>query len=162
MDFFQDQIDLAIRIRRTEQSGIQEERIGQFRILLVCAPDYADTLELDQPANLARARFISPRRQHAREFDQALKALGVGRDQIQIYLDDVTSVQSLLQQGFGVGFLPELLVREALEDKALVSLDYGRDPGRSSLYATYPYEFRNSKRVQLVLSRIRAAMSAFD
>ncbi|MEM1437319.1 MAG: LysR family transcriptional regulator [Pseudomonadota bacterium] len=158
VDFLQDGIDLAVRIRRTAQAGIEEEQIGQTRIVLLASAGYAKTLKLSRPDDLSRCRLIAPKDLHSNDFGRVLERLGIDREQIQIYVDDVSAVAALVHDGFGVGFLPELVAGDALTKGTVVAIETGYRSPLIKLYATYPRELKGTRRIGLLLSRFRSGL----
>lgn len=159
VDFFQDEIDLAIRIRKTSQVGIEAEQIGQTEVLLVASAAYMGEMDLSSPANLARVRLIAPKSQYATEFDRLMSKLDLPQDQIQVHIDDLEAVRRLVMSGYGAGFLPKTLVHDELAHGRLVEIDAGQKKPILKFYATYSHQLRHSKRLQLVLSRLRDVIS---
>ena len=158
VDFLQDGIDLAVRIRRTAQTGIEETQVGQTRIVLLAAAEYAKGLKLSKRVNLGRCRLIAPKALHSDDFDRSLARLGIARAQIQLYVDDVSAVAELVNSGFGVGFMPELVARDALAAGAVVAIETGLRSPPIKLYATYPRELKGTRRIDLLLSRFRDSL----
>lgn len=159
VDFFDDQIDLAVRIRRTTQTGIEEVEVGETTIVLVASSEYLERTPLDPLNGFRQLRMIAPHQQHNRSFDRALERLGIQAEQIQIRVDDVSAVEQLVRQGFGVGFLPKLIVQQALLDGSMQEIDPGRVAPPIKFYATYPFEFRSNRRVNLLITRMQEGMA---
>ena len=150
-DFVEDHLDLAIRTRPIEQSGVKTKRIVTTPLVAV----FAST-----SPGLSRNRLVvqRPRSDVARsQIDRFLKLLKLS-EVAPIRSDDIDCLRKLAIQGHGVAVLPRLLVEEDLKMDRLQIFDEKLDLTKVSLFAQYPYEMEPSAKLQTTLLALEQAV----
>lgn len=153
-------IDLAVRIRPIEQTGIAVEKIGESGVGLYASPDYlAGAPALESIEDLVKHRVIGLSSFFERD------VLNLARKHRRLYAairpsvlaNDLTAIRSMLLDGLGVGVLPELVVDADVREGRLAMCISGVPFPVITLYALYPYGLRGAPRLEAVLEVLRVA-----
>lgn len=153
-------IDLAVRIRPLEQTGIAVEKIGESRIGLYASTDYlASAPPLDSIVDLSNHQVIGL----TSFFEKDM--LSLSRKQRRAYSDirpvilanDLTAIHEMLMDGLGVGFLPQLLIDTDLRRGGLSRCIDSAPIPSIELFALFPYGLRGAPRLEVVLKALHDA-----
>ena len=155
-------VDLAVRIRPLQQTGIVNEKIGETPVSLFGSPEYlANAPLLETVADLANHRVIGL----ASFFERDLLTLSRKKQnewsniRPQIIANDLTAIRTMLLDGLGVGLLPELVVDLEVEGGLLTKCSTSTNLPTIELYALYPHGLRRSPRLVAVMESLRAAIT---
>ncbi|GAB5482600.1 MAG: LysR family transcriptional regulator [Parasphingorhabdus sp.] len=160
VDLRESQVDIAIRLRSFEQTGLIAEKLGESTIGVFASPGYlaAAGAELKSLANLAHHRIIGlssffddkrPRR--PRPGRSAMTTL-----RPWILSNDLAAIRLMIVEGAGVGFLPDYLVAEDVRIGALIRCGFSPPIEAIEIIAMYPYGLRGSPRIEAALSAIKS------
>jgi LysR family glycine cleavage system transcriptional activator len=121
LDLAREGLDAALRWGRGQWPGLVAEFLGPAPIVPACTPDYARRMNLNEPADIARARLLHD--EGYAEWSQWLQAAGLdpalGRRGL-VFDDANTMVQATLA-GQGVALLTRQIIERELADGRLVS-----------------------------------------
>ncbi len=135
-------VDLAIRIRALEQTGIAVEKIGESPVGVFASPAYLSSAPpLNSIADLTNHRVIGL----TSFFEQDV--LSLSRKQKRSYADirptilanDLTAIRAMLVDGIGVGFLPDYIVSADLNEGSLSQCAERLPLPPIELFALFPY-----------------------
>ncbi|MEM1232294.1 MAG: LysR family transcriptional regulator [Pseudomonadota bacterium] len=164
VEFAEDRIDLAVRVRAFEQSGTDLEKLANTPLLLLGAPAYLQA-HCPDPRDLSRACLIDRlvRSEGDRtEPERRRRQLGITRS-AQIRCADVTALRELAEDGHGLTILPALVARPAVRSGRLQALPTAAPLPVVTLYAQYPRELRALARGRALLQALRdSAQAAAD
>ena len=139
LDLMGDNIDLAIRVGASSDSNYKQRRIGQFRDVLVANEHYLvnSKLPLEQMfyiANHWQGREIHHQFTSKIEPNKS-KSLTVNAN---CTVDSFPSAIALIEQGVGIGLVPELALAQARSRLVEVLPDY--QLAQNTIYALHPYQ----------------------
>lgn len=153
-------IDLAVRIRPLEQTGITVEKIGESRIGLYGTPDYLKTAPaLKTLPDLRQHRVIGL----TSFFERDLQGLPLKNRRVYadirpaILANDLMAIRSLVLDGLGVSFMPETIVESDLQNGTVVRCLAPTPLPPISFFALYPHGLRNTPRLTAALAALRDA-----
>jgi DNA-binding transcriptional LysR family regulator len=148
-DLVEGNYDLAVRVGRLADSNHASRPLGHFRSRLVASGTYIAEKGLPQtPDELAahRALVLAPRDEHAGRYVWELEEVATGRKKpqsisvpvqpVMICNDPEPILQSVLGSE-GIGFIPDLFVREPLRRGAIVHVLPGWQGPSVSVNAVY-------------------------
>lgn len=161
VDLHEELVDLAVRVRAVERSGIHDELLARAPFVIVGVPGYLDRFgRPGTPAELSALTLIaqlSPRGT-AGIMDE-LRGLGVALDTAtRIRTNDASTIKHFVLAGVGVSGFPLPLVRRELEAGMLEALDIGVPLPSSTYYASLPRDRLHSPSVRAVIDAFRAAL----
>ena len=138
LDLMGDNIDLAIRVGASSDSNYKQRRIGQFRDVLVATEHYLvnSKLPLEQMfyiANHWQGHEIHHQFTSKIDPDKS-KSLTVNAN---CTVDSFPSAIALIEQGVGIGLVPELALAQARSRLVEVLPDY--QLAQNTIYALHPY-----------------------
>lgn len=150
-DLIADGIDMAIRVGNMDNSTLMTRRVGRIDRKLVCTPEfYASHEEPKHPDALATWKWIKlemlPNTRSLKKDDN--KVFHVTYDSY-LSVDNVEAMTQFCLHGLGLATPPDYLVREALENRALVEVLPGWQVESLLLFAVWPTnisENSNSRR----------------
>jgi len=161
VDLFEDRTDVAVRLRPTEQSGIVEEKISSSPLIAVASPDYMLGRQLPVTTqDLLDHQFVTPNtRLGGPGTNKISRLLGVNLSELSpIRVSDIGSMIDLLMQGYGISFLPRLLVASKLQTGRLIELPLDIQLPAISFYIVCRHEQKSLPRIQLVVSNLKKAL----
>ncbi|WP_394245488.1 LysR family transcriptional regulator [Vibrio astriarenae] len=96
-------IDLAVRVGRSQDSNLKQKRIGEFRDVFCCAPSIRqkDLYDLPYIANSWQGRYI----QHT--FESQSGKTKVYEKEADCFTNSFHSCLALVRSGAGVGIIPD-------------------------------------------------------
>ncbi|MGC1305029.1 MAG: LysR family transcriptional regulator [Caulobacteraceae bacterium] len=114
-------MDIAIRAGALEDSRLIAKRLGVTRLGLFASPAYlAGAGQIDRPQDLLRLTLLdiagSDGHWSLSNADEALQL----RVEPRIWVNDTTTIKTILTSGFGVGWLPTYMVRDEIAEGLLV------------------------------------------
>ncbi|MBU2426646.1 MAG: LysR family transcriptional regulator [Gammaproteobacteria bacterium] len=140
-DLIKQGIDLSIRIGWLQDSSLKAQRLGNFEQWLLAAPDYLATFaEAQHPNDLKPMNFIAftllPTPLQWR-FTQEGKAVEL-RLHSNLKTSSTQTVTSLLQQGAGLGVLPDYSAHTLVEQGELRRVLPAWQLPAGGIFAVYP------------------------
>jgi len=139
VDVVQGGFDAVIRSGTLSDSSLMSRRLGLFRFVLCAAPDYAAHAGLPQTlAELAAhdcVRYRFPTTGKLQPWEIAADGSEPPNLRTGMICNNMEALRGAVVAGFGIGFVPDFLVFDALASGALVSvLDaHTIAPGRFSI-----------------------------
>lgn len=154
-------IDLAVRIKSIEQTGIAVEKIGESKLGLYASPDYLKTASpLRSITDLSNHNIIGLTsffegdvlnlpRQKRKEFADLRPT---------VLLDDVTAIYEMVKGGYGVGFMPDYLIGDDLKTKKMVLCTDQLGVPAMEIFALFPHGLRKTPRLLAALGTLRQSI----
>jgi len=162
VDFKRDTFELAVRYGAGDYPGLRVDPIMDEALHLVCAPIYADSHALAEPADLVRCRLLHEAEAQLNEPWSAgqrwLDELGVARDATADRGPRFNATATLLDAattGAGVAIGRARLIEEDLRRGGLVTLFGLRRPSRLAYWTVSPPEIAILPRVAAFRSWLR-------
>ena len=118
-DFIKPKVDVAIRYGAGSWDRVASERINGDRLTPVCAPAYAESARLREPADLARCRLL---RHSWHTWIPWFRAAGLSLDEPStgLLLSDSGMLLEAALAGLGVALIGGVFARSALDQGRLV------------------------------------------
>ena len=157
VDFFEDDVDIAIREGPLQDSSLRAREIGTSRVILCASPSYlAEHCPPSSIADLIHHQLLmipksGPGMHPSRWFDRA--GFG-GKISPRIIVNDLHAMRELAEAGVGIAGLPVYLIEEALEQGALVQVLADIAEIKIPINAVYPSKRHMPGRVRLVLDAL--------
>jgi DNA-binding transcriptional LysR family regulator len=161
VDLFENRTDIAVRLRSTEQSGIVEQEVSCSPLIAVAAPAYLAGRQWPQTAqDLLDHQFVMPNtRLGGPSTNRISRLLGVNLAQLTpIRIKDIGSMIELLLQGYGIGFIPRILVESMLRTGELTALPLDIALPAVQFFVVCRHEHRALPRIQLVVNNLKKAL----
>ena len=157
VDFFEDDIDIAIREGALQDSNLRGREIGSSRVVLCASPAYL--AQQSQPTNLAdlvHHKFLllpkfGSNTHPSRWFDRNGLAGKINR---RIIVNDLHAMRELAERGVGIAGLPVYLIENALSQGTLVQVLPDTAVIKFPINAVYPSNRHMPIRVRLVLDAL--------
>lgn len=152
--------DLAFRIQEVQDDRLVARELGAYRRVLVASPDYPGLADLKQPADLANETCLVFSAPDTRA-GWLLTSPGVEGVSETVQVSGPVAVRSfiilqrLAEQGQGIAWLPDLLVREAREAGRLVRVLPEWESHWRPLYLTYRPGSEQISRLKCVIDLAR-------
>jgi len=162
VDLFEDRTDIAVRLRSTEQSGIVEEEASSSPVIAVASPGYMAGRQLPVTAqDLLDHQFVTPNTHMGGPGTHKIsRLLGVNLSELTaIRVSDIGSMIDLLMQGYGISFLPRLLVASKLQTGGLIELPLDIYLPAISFYIVCRHEQKSLPRIQLVVNNLKKVLT---
>lgn len=160
-DIVAERFDAGVRLGEQVSEGMIAVRVGpDFRMLAVAAPSYFRGRERPRvPEDLTEHCCINLRLAthgaiYAWEFEQGGRELRVRVDG-QLTFNTVYSVVDAALLGYGIGYVPEDLVRRHIDRGRLVSVLEDWSPPFPGYYLYYPHRRRFSPAFDVVVEAMR-------
>ncbi|MCK5771317.1 LysR family transcriptional regulator [Algiphilus sp.] len=162
-DIVAEKFDAGVRLGEQVAEGMIAMRVGpDFRMLAVASPDYFRGR--DRPATpdaLTAHRCINLRLSthgaiYAWEFEKDGRELRVRVDG-QLTFNTIYAVVDAALEGYGIGYVPEDMVRAHLDAGRLVSVLEDWSPPFPGYYLYYPHRRRASPAFNVILEAMRYA-----
>ncbi|WP_345816823.1 LysR family transcriptional regulator (plasmid) [Paraburkholderia sp. PREW-6R] len=150
MDIVSDQIDVAVRLGRLPDSGLQSRRIASTRQLLVCGSTLANIASaIKEPEDIQKLPFIA----HAARRDPLRLNFSRGETEqrfIQatstLAIDSTPAVHAAVLAGAGLSVLPDFVIAADLAAGRLVHVLPGWSLPGGDVHAVFPAaRFRSAK-----------------
>jgi DNA-binding transcriptional LysR family regulator len=122
LDLAGGRLDLAIRVGWVTEPGLQARRIGGFRQLLVAGAGHAGAAAMEDPAEVARLRFVALtalRDPLTWQLTRGKLERRVIRFAATIATDTSPAVLAAVMAGAGLGVLPDFLVGPLISEGRL-------------------------------------------
>lgn len=162
-DIVAEKFDAGVRLGEQVAEGMIAMRVGpDFRMLAVASPDYfRDRDRPDTPDALTAHRCINLRLSthgaiYAWEFEKDGRELRVRVDG-QLTFNTIYAVVDAALEGYGIGYVPEDMVRAHLDAGRLVSVLEDWSPPFPGYYLYYPHRRRASPAFNVILEAMRYA-----
>ncbi|TNF63033.1 MAG: LysR family transcriptional regulator [Rhodobacteraceae bacterium] len=146
--------DVAIRFEAQTDSEIVSRKLGMVRNFVCATPGYLDRRGRPRhPADLAHHDCVLSnfaRRLGSWPFGSAENRISVpvhGR----VSTNSIEAACQMTLAGAGIGYLPGLIVRAAIEDGRLEALLEAHEPVPSPIYALYPHRTHVPMKVRVFL-----------
>lgn len=160
-DIVAEKFDAGVRLGEQLSEGMIAMRIGpDFRMLAVGAPSYFEGREIPQvPQDLTDHICINLRLSthgglYAWEFEKDDREVRV-RVGGQLTFNTIGPVVEAALQGYGLGYVPESLVRHHLDDGRLVAVLEDWSPPFPGHYLYYPHRRQSSPAFNVILEALR-------
>ena len=160
-DIVAEKFDAGVRLGEQVSEGMIAVRIGpDFRMLAVGAPSYFKDREPPRiPEDLTRHFCINLRLSthgsiYAWEFEKDGHELRV-RVNGQLTFNTIGPVVQAALEGYGIGFVPENLVRRHIDEGRLVSVLEDWSPPFPGYYLYYPHRRRFSPAFGVIVGALR-------
>ncbi len=159
VDLVGEGVDLALRIGRLSDSSLVARRLGETRTIVCGAPSYLESKgRPTRPGDLTEHECLLYSRQlpgPAWRFADGESVAVRGRirsDSGDLLLDAAVA-------GFGLAFLPDFFLAEALDDGSLELLLAEFEAEPLGVWAVYPQRRHLSLKVRLAVDRLVAALA---
>ncbi|WP_298307798.1 LysR family transcriptional regulator [uncultured Erythrobacter sp.] len=153
-------IDLAVRIRPLEQTGIAVEKIGESRIGIYASPGYLKTApKLASVDDLSDHLIIGLTSFFERDMAAMARKHRRAYADIQptVLVNDFSAIRALLLEDLGVGFLPDYVAQNDVGDNRLVNCIGGLSIPPIEIFALYPHGLRRTARLAAAMEALRNA-----
>ncbi|MQM39730.1 HTH-type transcriptional regulator PgrR [wastewater metagenome] len=160
-DVVAEKFDAGVRLGEQVSEGMIAVRVGpDFRMLAVGAPSYFEGRELPRvPRDLTDHCCINLRLPthgsiYAWEFEKDGRELHV-RVNGQLTFNTIGPIVDAALEGYGIGYVPEGLVREHIDEGRLVPVLEDWSPPFPGYYLYYPHRRRSSPAFNVILEAMR-------
>lgn len=160
-DIVAEKFDAGVRLGEQVSEGMIAMRIGpDFRMLAIAAPSYLEGREPPRvPNDLPSHSCINLRLSthgslYAWEFEKDGRELQVRVDG-QLTFNTIGPVVDAALAGYGIGYVPEDLVREHIDEGRLVPLLEDWSPPFPGYYLYYPHRRRFSPAFNVIVEALR-------
>lgn len=161
LDFFEDELDLAIREGPLDDSTLVARRLGTTEIFLCASPAYvAARGNVKSFADLADHDLLMV------PAAEALRNLVAGRGGrrselvARIVVNDLFCVRDLAEAGAGIGVLPDYVAAPALASGSLVRVLPDESLAELPIHAVWPSRRHLPRRVSVLLDALRDVFAA--
>jgi DNA-binding transcriptional LysR family regulator len=162
LDFFESELDLAVREGPLEDSSLVARRLGTSAVLLCASPAYLQ--------RRGRVRTAEDLEKHDLLLVPAAESVGSspalrGRNgrrlalQARFRVNDLFAVRELAEAGAGIAPLPDYVAAGALESGALVRVLPRAAIAELPIHAVYPSRRHLPRRVTVVLDALGEAFA---
>jgi DNA-binding transcriptional LysR family regulator len=161
VDFRDRVVDLAVRLRPLEQSGISQVVLGQCRFHFVASPEYLALQGAPQKmADLQGHSIIGlGTYDNSNSFAASNGGLAALADiEATFVANDVAALFELVLSGLGITLLPDYLVTTALLEGRLVEVLHGYAPSPMTVYGLFPHALRDSVTIKLALACLEQSL----
>ncbi|MBN8938142.1 MAG: LysR family transcriptional regulator [Rhizobiales bacterium] len=160
-DLVADHIDLSIRVGWLDDSSLQARRIGTFRQFLVASPEFAMTLAVREPEDLAELPFIANgalREPLIWNFARGDFDRRTVRMRQALAINTTPAVLAATLAGGGLSVLPSYLATELIEAGRLVTIlpDWSLPAG--GIHVVYPTARFRPPKVTAFVAMLVASM----
>jgi DNA-binding transcriptional LysR family regulator len=154
--------DVAIRFEAQTDSEIVSRGLGKVRNFVCASPDYL--------RRRGRPREVADLAMHDCVLSNFAKRLGswpfgAGEARViapvsgRVSTNNIEAAYQMTLAGAGIGYLPSLVVREALEDGRLEALLEQHGPVPSPIYALYPHRTYVAMKVRVFIDFLMRELS---
>jgi DNA-binding transcriptional LysR family regulator len=157
VDLLDGNIDVAIRLATSPQSGIDTRRIGSFALHLCASPSYVAEHGLAaSPADISSHRCIALRTYAPRiAWQLAWQGRTVDIElSPRMIVSDLTALHSLVLAGAGIAVLPSYLVASDMKAGRLVDALPGLGLPDVDVFTAYPRDRGRLRKVAVLLDEL--------
>ncbi len=160
LDFFEDDLDLAVREGPLADSSLTARKLGEGAVGLYAAPGYRSAhgvprrLEDLRRYDLLAVPASGPASDLAALRDARGRKLGLAP---RVRVNDLLAIADLAEQGAGIAVLPDYVAAPAVRRRRLVPVLPRLTLTRIPIHAVYPSRRHLARRVQVVLDALVAA-----
>ncbi|MDE2289502.1 MAG: LysR family transcriptional regulator [Burkholderiales bacterium] len=139
VDLVEDSFDAVIRSGALADSSLMSRRLGPFRFVLCTSPDYAARhglpRSLDQLTGHECVRYRFPTTGKLQPWALASDGAEPPNLRTAMTCNNMEALRGAVIAGFGIGFMPDFLVCDALDSGALVTVldEHPIAPGQFSI-----------------------------
>ena len=142
INLVEEQIDLAIRIGRLNESGWITRKIGEEEEVIVASPAYLERHGVPQePSELASHYWVAFTRR-TQPYQLLLQGPTGAQQKVRLYgrarSNSAPSVREMVKAGMGIGQILKLMVKSELETGQLVQILPEYRSETVGIYAVYP------------------------
>jgi DNA-binding transcriptional LysR family regulator len=161
INLYEEDVDVAIRIRDLSDSGLRARRVGELRVVVIGAAEYFKTHERPRhPADLVRHRCIVRTTDAAEEKwsfrirgkEETIRVTG------RFSTDDAASVHEAVAQGMGLGMAPAWQVRDLIASGAVEVILEEFEGARRPIYAVSPATKLSLAKTRLFIDTLMARL----
>ena len=160
LDFFEDELDLAVREGPLEDSSLVVRRLGASRVMLCASPAYLKKRGRPRAVeNLVdHDLLLVPAAESLRDLPE-LRALLRGRRKLEprFRVNDLIALRELAETGAGIAALPDYVAAPPVRSGTLVHLLPRAKIPEIPIHALYPSRRHLPRRVSVVLDALSAA-----
>ena len=148
LDFIRDNIDIAFRFGPLKTGDVIAKRLWEVPYTLCASRDFILQHDLDNDISTERlAQLPSISTGQVWTFEEAPS---FKMENVQHQIDDLTLARAAVEQGMGIGFLPEDMLTGRMQTLSV----HGLTPKRRFMYGVYPSRRFLPKRVRDLLDWI--------
>ncbi len=162
LDFFESELDLAVREGALEDSSLVARSLGTSVVFLCASPDYLRRRgRVRNPDDLESHDFLLVPAAEALAGNAALRGRGGRKLRLQprFRANDLFAVRELAEAGAGIAPLPDYVAGEALAAGTLVRVLPRIHVAELPIHAVYPSRRHLPRRVSVVLDALRDAFA---
>lgn len=142
INLVKEQIDLAIRIGRLNESGWITRKIGEEEEVIIASPAYLERYGVPQePSELASHYWVAFTRR-AQPYQLLLQGPSGAQQKVRLYgrarSNSAPSMREMVKVGMGIGQVLKLMVKSELETGQLVQILPEYRSEAVGIYAVYP------------------------
>jgi DNA-binding transcriptional LysR family regulator len=163
LDFFENELDLAVREGPLDDSSLVARSLGRCSVFLCASPAYVAGHERVRTlGDLERHELVLvPAAATLADLPQLRTAAGKRlRLESRFRVNDLFGVRELAEAGAGIAALPDYVADDAIASGALVRLLPRLTVAELPVHAVYPSRRHLPRRVELVLDALSAAFAA--
>ena len=160
IDFSQSNVDIAVRIQPSKQTGISQTVLANTKLVLCASPsyltDYGTPRTVKELANhemIGLTSMVEHRK--VRSGESTISDLYAVKP--KVVLNDVSGCHQLIQDGAGIGLIPDFLTTDSIQAGELVELLTTIKRPSYKTYALYPWGLKDTKKIQLALAALKSA-----
>jgi DNA-binding transcriptional LysR family regulator len=160
LDFFEDELDLAVREGALEDSSLAARRLSASRVMLCASPAYVK--QRGRPRALENLAdhdlLLVPAAESLRDLPE-LRALLRGRRRLEprFRINDLFALKDLAEAGAGIAALPDYVAASCVAAGTLVHLLPRAKIAEIPIHALYPSRRHLPRRLSVVLDALSAA-----
>ncbi len=160
LDFFEDELDIAVREGALDDSSLVARRLGTSSVFLYASPAYVRKHgRLRSIAEIDRHDLLLvPAADALRELSQ-LRGTPKPRDP-RFRINDLLSLRELAESGAGIAALPDYVADSSVASGNLVRLLGTAAIAEIAIHAVYPSRRHLPRRVGVVIDALSAAFQA--
>lgn len=163
LDFFENELDLAVREGSLDDSSLVARNLGNSSVFLCASPAYVASHErVRAMEDLERHELVLvPAAAALADLPRLRTASGKRvRLESRFRVNDLFGVRELAEAGAGIAALPDYVADEALSSGSLVRLLPRLTIAQLPVHAVYPSKRHLPRRVAIVLDALSAAFAA--
>jgi DNA-binding transcriptional LysR family regulator len=159
LDFFEDELDLAVREGPLDDSSLVARRLGASRVMLCASPSYVK--RRGRPRSLETLGdhdlLLVPAAESLKNVPKLLAQAG-GRRRLEprFRINDLFAIRDLAEAGAGIAALPDYVAASCIEAGTLLHLLPRAKIPEIPIHALYPSRRHLPRRVSVVLDALSA------